>query len=185
MKLITKIFCLVLLFVFSPLFIIITLIIICDDGAPIFFKQKRIGLNNKPFFIFKFRTMKKNTPNIATHLIKEVKNHYTKTGPILRKFSLDELPQLINILKGDMSFIGPRPALFNQYDLIHLRNKRGVQHIMPGITGWAQVNGRDELDLQQKVDFDSYYLKNKSLALDLKILLFTLLKTLRTDGVKN
>ena len=185
MKLITKLFSLVLLFIFSPLLLIVTLIIIFDDGAPIFFKQKRIGLNNKPFFIFKFRTMKKNTPNIATHLIGDAKNHYTKTGPILRKFSLDELPQLINILKGDMSFIGPRPALFNQYDLIHLRNSKGVQHIMPGITGWAQVNGRDELDLHQKVDLDSYYLKNKSLALDLKILLFTLLKTLRTDGVSN
>ena len=155
-----------------------------DDGLPIFFKQKRVGLNNVHFWIYKFRTMKKDAPDIATHLVKDGTSLYTSIGPFLRKFSLDELPQLMNILKGDMTFIGPRPALYNQDDLIDLRSKAGVHHLKPGVTGWAQVNGRDELSIPDKVKMDEYYLKNKSLWLDIKILFLTLLKVFKAEGVK-
>ena len=149
-----------------------------------FFKQKRVGLNNVHFWIYKFRTMKKDAPDIATHLVKDGTSLYTSIGPFLRKFSLDELPQLMNILKGDMTFIGPRPALYNQDDLIDLRSKAGVHHLKPGVTGWAQVNGRDELSIPDKVKMDEYYLKNKSLWLDIKILFLTLLKVFKAEGVK-
>ena len=128
--------------------------------------------------------MKKDAPDIATHLVKDGTSLYTSIGPFLRKFSLDELPQLMNILKGDMTFIGPRPALYNQDDLIDLRSKAGVHHLKPGVTGWAQVNGRDELSIPDKVKMDEYYLKNKSLWLDIKILFLTLLKEFKAEGVK-
>jgi O-antigen biosynthesis protein WbqP len=128
--------------------------------------------------------MKKDAPDIATHLVKDGTSLYTSIGPFLRKFSLDELPQLMNILKGDMTFIGPRPALYNQDDLIDLRSKAGVHHLKPGVTGWAQVNGRDELSIPDKVKMDEYYLKNKSLWLDIKILFLTLLKVFKAEGVK-
>ena len=163
--------------------LIVAIAIIIDDGLPMFFKQKRVGLNNVHFWIYKFRTMKKNTPDIPTHLVEDSQILYTRVGPLLRRFSLDELPQLINILKGDMVFIGPRPALYNQDDLNNLRTEAGVQVLTPGVTGWAQVNGRDELSIPDKVKMDVYYLKNKSVWLDIKILFLTLLKVLKADGV--
>ena len=163
---------------------IIGILIFIDDGFPIFFKQRRIGLNNSQFLIYKFRTMKKNTPDIPTHLIENNKSLYTLFGPMLRRYSLDEIPQLINIIKGEMSFIGPRPALHNQKDLIDLRTKCGAHKLFPGVTGWAQVNGRDELSIEKKVELDSFYAKNESLLLDLKIIILTLNKVFKAEGVK-
>ena len=128
--------------------------------------------------------MKKDTPDIATHLVNDSDSLYTAIGPFLRKYSIDELPQLINIVKGDMIFIGARPALYNQDDLIELRTQTGVHTLMPGVSGWAQVNGRDELSIQEKVKMDVYYLKNKSLWLDIKILFMTVFKVFKTEGVK-
>ncbi len=128
--------------------------------------------------------MKKDAPDIATHLVKDSTSLYTSIGPFLRMFSFDELPQLINILKGDMIFIGPRPALYNQDDLIELRTQTGVHTLMPGVSGWAQVNGRDELSIPEKVKMDEYYLKNKSLLLNIKILFMTVFKVFKTEGVK-
>jgi O-antigen biosynthesis protein WbqP len=129
--------------------------------------------------------MKKDTPDIPTHLVDDPSTLFTKSGPFLRKFSFDELPQLFNILKGDMCFIGPRPALYNQDDLIALRTKTGVQTLMPGVTGWAQVNGRDELSIPDKVKMDEYYLNNKSLWFDIKILFMTVFKVFKMEGVSN
>ena len=171
---VSKIFSLILLICLSPILLIVAIAIIVDDGFPILFRQKRIGLNNAHFWIYKFRTMKKETPDIPTHLVKDEKSLYTAIGPFLRKFSLDELPQLINIMKGDMTYIGPRPALYNQDDLIELRTQAGVHSLLPGITGWAQVNGRDELSIPDKVKMDTYYLKNQSLYLDMKVLFLTI-----------
>ena len=166
-----------------PLFIVIGLVIIIDDGFPIFYKQKRVGLKNSFFSIFKFRTMLKNTPDIPTHLVINKKNLFTKTGSFLRKYSIDELPQLINIIKGDLVFIGPRPALYNQEDLIKLRTKKNIHQPAPGLTGWAQVNGRDELSIADKVKMDYFYLKNKSVSLDIKILFLTAKKVLKAEDV--
>ena len=170
-----------LVIMLSPIFLIIALIILIDDGYPIFFQQKRVGLNNKQFWIYKFRTMLNNTPDIATHLMDENTGFVTRSGRILRKYSLDELPQLFNIILGDIAFIGPRPALYNQYDLIKIRTESGIQLIMPGITGWAQVNGRDELNLYQKVEMDLFYRNNMSVYLDVKILFLTLYKVLSSE----
>jgi len=127
--------------------------------------------------------MRIDTPAVATHLMKNPEAYYTPVGPFLRKFSLDELPQLYSILKGDISFVGPRPALYNQDDLVELRTGKGIHRLIPGITGWAQVNGRDVLPIPVKVEFDEYYLKNRSFLFDLKILLMTFIKVLRREGV--
>ena len=167
-----------------PIIIIIGIIIIIDDGRPIFFFQKRIGLDKKEFLIIKFRTMIVGTPNVPTHLMRDNSKIYTKTGELFRKYSLDELPQIFNIIKGDILFIGPRPALYNQSDLIGMRDKKGINKIKPGITGWAQINGRDNLSLKQKVELDYYYLENQSIVLDLKILLLTLLRVIRAKDVQ-
>ena len=180
-----KLFSLILLICLSPILLIVAITIIVDDGFPILFKQKRVGQNNAHFWIYKFRTMKKDAPDIATHLVNDSYSLYTAIGPFLRKFSFDELPQLINILKGDMIFIGPRPALYNQDDLVELRTQAGVHRLVPGITGWAQVNGRDELSISDKVKMDEYYLKNKSLWLNIKILFMTVFKVLKTEGVSH
>ena len=150
----SKIFSLIFLICLSPILLIVAIAIMIDDGFPILFRQKRVGKNNAHFWIYKFRTMKKDAPDIATHLVKDGTSLYTSIGPFLRKFSFDELPQLINILKGDMIFIGPRPALYNQDDLIALRTQAGVHTLLPGVTGWAQVNGRDELSIPEKVKMD-------------------------------
>ena len=181
----TKIVSILLLICLSPIFVIVALAIIIDDGFPILFRQKRVGQNNTHFWIYKFRTMKKDAPDIATHLVKDGNSMYTSIGPYLRKFSFDELPQLFNILMGDMIFIGPRPALYNQDDLIELRTQAGVHSLMPGVTGWAQVNGRDQLSIPDKVKMDEYYLKNKSLSLNIKILFMTVIKVFKTEGVSN
>ncbi len=133
----------------------------------------------------KFRTMRIDTPAVATHLLKDPDVYLTPIGPFLRKSSLDEIPQLWSVLKGDMSFVGPRPALFNQDDLIALRTAKGVHRLIPGITGWAQINGRDDLPIPVKVDFDEYYLKNQSFHLDMKILWMTFLKVVRREGVSH
>ena len=168
---------------FAPLIIIICMIIYIDDGNPIFFKQKRIGKNNKIFTLYKFRTMLINTPDIATHLIDPGSIKFTRIGPFLRKYSLDELPQLFNIIKNEMALIGPRPALYNQKDLIKKRTEKGIEILPPGITGWAQINGRDELEIDEKVKMDYYYLKNQSLSLDIRILFLTFSKSIKADGV--
>ena len=173
-----------LILLLSPLLLILSFIIFFDDGLTIFFKQKRVGINNKEFFLYKFRTMKKRTPNIATHLLQNSNSFYTGSGPFLRKYSLDEIPQLYNILRGDMKFIGPRPALFNQSNLIALRTRLGIQELYPGITGWAQINGRDNLTYKEKVSMDRFYLINRSFTLNIKILLLTFYKVLKADGIK-
>jgi O-antigen biosynthesis protein WbqP len=180
-----KIFSLIILICISPLFLIVILAIILDDGFPVFFQQRRIGINNDKFWIYKFRTMKKDTPDIPTHLVHKSQNLNTFIGPTLRKLSIDELPQLINILKGEMGFIGPRPALHNQDDLIDLRTKAGVHTLAPGITGWAQVNGRDDLPIPQKVELDKYYLNHKSFILNIKILFMTVFQIIFPKGVSN
>ena len=181
----TKIVSILLLICLFPIFAIVALAIIIDDGFPIFFRQKRIGINNDEFWIYKFRTMKKDTPDIATHLVKEARDYNTVIGPILRKLSIDELPQLINIVKGEMVFVGPRPALYNQDNLIKLRTEKNIHNLKPGVTGWAQVNGRDELSIPEKVKLDEYYLQNKSIILDIKILFMTGFQVIFPKGVSH
>ncbi|APM41313.1 sugar transferase [Clostridium kluyveri] len=174
---------LILLILLSPIFFILAIIIKLDSKGSIFFTQMRIGRDNKLFKFYKFRTMMVGTPNVATEKLKDSKNYVTRSGKVLRKTSLDELPQLINIFKGDMAFIGPRPALYNQYELKELRTKAGVHKLLPGLTGWAQVNGRDMLNDEMKTAYDKYYLINKSLKFDFKILVRTVFKVFRCDGV--
>ena len=172
-----------LILIFSPFFILISLTVKLTSKGPIFFAQRRIGKDNKEFILYKYRTMRLDAPNIATHLFQDPDQYITLVGKFLRKSSLDELPQLINILKGEMTFVGPRPALYNQYDLNEMRTKVGVHTLLPGVTGWAQVNGRDELNLKEKVECDYYYLRNKSVALDLKIIILTFTKVIQADGI--
>ena len=179
----SRILSIIILICISPVLLIVSVIILIDDGLPIMFKQKRVGQYNDHFFIYKFRTMKRNTPDIPTHLANYGQSIFTNVGPFLRKYSLDELTQLINIVKGDMQFIGPRPALHNQSDLIELRSKVGVHKLIPGVTGWAQVNGRDALSIPKKVKMDEFYLKNQSLLLDLKILIMTIKKVFKAENV--
>ena len=167
------------------LFLLLALMVIAEDGRPVFFKQRRIGKDKKEFFIYKFRTMKTDTPkDVPTHLLEDPEKYITKIGKFLRKTSLDELPQLYNILKGDMSLVGPRPALYNQYDLIAERDKYGANALAPGLTGLAQVNGRDELPIKVKAEFDGVYTKNISFFLDLKIIFKTIGAVIKSDGVK-
>lgn len=173
------------LIILSPFFIIVSAIIFYEDGLPIFFKQKRVGSNYSFFEIYKFRSMKKNTPNVATHLLGDPKQYLLKSGGLIRKLSLDELPNLLNVIKGEMVFVGPRPALYNQDDLMALRVAAGVHKLKPGITGWAQINGRDELELDEKVKFEKEYLDKKSLFFDLKIIFMTFTKVLKSQGVKH
>lgn len=174
----------VALFLLSPLFIILCIWIKYDSSGPILFKQKRIGINKTYFHILKFRTMYVDAPSdIPTHLLKNSENLITKSGKFLRKTSLDELPQIINILKGEMSIIGPRPALWNQYDLITARDKYHVNDIRPGLTGWAQINGRDELEIAVKAKLDGDYVKQLSFLFDLKCFLGTITSVLKHEGV--
>lgn len=161
----------------------IALLIKATSKGPVLYWSDRIGKNNAVFRMPKFRSMKQDTPPVATHLLPNPDQYITPIGKWIRKTSLDELPQLFSILKGDMSFIGPRPALYNQDDLIELRTKKGIHTIVPGITGWAQVNGRDDLPIPVKVEYDEYYSKNRSFMMDLKILWLTLMKVLRAEGV--
>jgi O-antigen biosynthesis protein WbqP len=153
--------------------------------GPAIFWTDRVGVNNTIFKMAKFRTMKLNTPQVATHLMKNPQEYLIYGGEFLRKTSLDELPQLFNVLKGEMSFVGPRPALFNQGDLVALRTARGVHKLIPGVTGWAQVNGRDDLPIPVKVSFDEYYLNHHSFAFDLYILFLTAIKVIKREGVQH
>ena len=170
---IDKILALLLLVLLSPIFIITALCIIIDDGSPIFFKQYRVGKNSKLFLIYKFRSMKKNTPNVSKENLKSANSYFITCGSFIRAFSIDELPNLINILKGEMLFIGPRPALFNEYELIELREKAGVNLLKPGLTGWAQVNGRDYLNNEEKCKYDREYVEKKSFLFNVKIILLS------------
>lgn len=172
------------LILLSPLFILIVFVIKIDSKGPILFKQKRIGRNKKHFYILKFRTMRIDTPkDTPTHLLENPEKWITKMGKLLRKTSLDELPQIINILMGDMSIIGPRPALWNQYDLIDERDKYGVHRLYPGLTGYAQINGRDELPIKEKAKLDGYYVNHMSLWLDIKIFIRTIISIFKSEGV--
>ena len=176
---------LVAIIVFSWLLIIIAVAIVVEDKGYILFKQKRIGKNKKEFYIYKFRTMKVSTPkDVPTHLLDNPESYITKIGGFLRKTSLDELPQLFNILKGDMSIVGPRPALWNQFDLIALRDENGSNSVRPGLTGWAQVNGRDELPIDVKAGFDGEYIKKMSIIFDIKIILMTVVSVFTSKGVR-
>ena len=173
-----------ILFLMVPMIIITIVIKLTSRGAAIHWSE-RVGKNNVVFKMPKFRSMKIDTPDLATHLLKDSSSTLTPVGSFLRKYSLDEIPQLWSILKGDMSFVGPRPALFNQNDLINLRSTYGVEKILPGLTGWAQVNGRDDLPIVDKVKKDAEYLKRHSFLFDLKILWLTILKVIRKDGVSH
>lgn len=173
-----------LLALLVPILVIAVLIRLTSRGSAVYWSD-RVGMDNKIFRMPKFRTMRIDTPAVATHLLKDPDAYLTPIGPFLRKTSLDELPQLWSVLKGDMSFVGPRPALFNQDDLIALRTEKGVHRLVPGITGWAQINGRDDLPIPVKVEFDVHYLKQRSLMFDIKILFLTLLKVLRREGVRH
>lgn len=167
-----------------PVFLILVITIKLDSKGPILFKQKRIGKNKKHFMIWKFRTMKIDTPkNTPTHLLENPDQWITKVGKFLRKTSLDELPQLFNILSGKMSFVGPRPALWNQYDLIEERDKYKANDILPGITGWAQVSGRDELLILDKAKLDGVYVEKMNLIVDIKLVIRTFLIVIKKDGV--
>ncbi len=166
------------LILFFPIIIFVVIIIVVSDGFPIFYKQKRIGKNNSHFYLHKFRTMKNNTPEVSTDLLKDPDNYYIKFGKILRRFSIDEIPQLLNIIKGEMNFIGPRPAYYKQYKLIKMRTENNIHKLKPGITGWAQINGRDQISDNTKVELDKYYLLNKNIVLDVKILFYTIFKVI-------
>jgi O-antigen biosynthesis protein WbqP len=161
----------------------ISLLVKFSSPGPVLYWSNRVGRNNRIFRMPKFRSMRVDTPAVATHLLTDPGRWVTPAGRYLRKWSLDELPQLWSILVGDMSVVGPRPALFNQDDLISLRTLKGVHVLTPGLTGWAQVNGRDELPIPQKVELDAYYLHNRSLLLDLRIILKTVVNVLRSEGV--
>lgn len=166
-----------------PLFFLIATAIFITSKGPIIHWSKRVGKNNSLFYMPKFRTMVIGAPNLATHLIENPNTYITKVGSFLRKTSLDELPQLYSIVRGDMSFVGPRPALFNQYDLIELRNELDIQNLLPGLTGLAQIYGRDILKIEEKVKFDHIYLQNRSFIYDLKILMLTFFRVLNKEGI--
>ena len=170
---------------FALLFLLVAVSVRLTSTGSILYWSDRVGRENKTFKMPKFRTMRADTPAVATHLLPDPKQFLTPVGSFLRKSSLDELPQLWSILKGDMSFVGPRPALFNQDDLIALRKQYGVDRLLPGLTGWAQINGRDELPIPEKVKLDVVYMQKQSLFFDLKILLLTILRVLRRDGVQH
>lgn len=178
-----RILSIIMLLLLSPIFLTVALLIFFEDGFPVFFKQNRVGIDYSFFNIYKFRSMKKNTPNVATHLLENPEQYVLKIGALLRKLSLDELPNLINIVKGEMVFVGPRPALYNQNDLMALRVAAGVHKLKPGITGWAQINGRDELSLEDKLAYEKEYLERKSFWFDMKIVVLTFTRVLGSKGV--
>jgi O-antigen biosynthesis protein WbqP len=167
-----------------PVFLVLAIAVKLDSPGPVFFRQKRVGKNKNHFEILKFRTMRTDTPkDMPTHLLKSPEAFITTTGSFLRRTSLDELPQIFNIIKGDMSIIGPRPALWNQYDLITERDKYGANEILPGLTGWAQINGRDELPIDVKAKLDGEYIEKMSFLFDLKCFWGTIVAVLKKDGV--
>lgn len=165
--------------------VLVALAVRLTSKGPALYWSDRVGINNTLFKMPKFRSMRVGTPAVATHLLSDPSSHLTPIGSFIRKTSLDELPQLWSILKGDMSFVGPRPALFNQHDLIEMRTEKGVHQILPGLTGWAQVNGRDDIPLNKKVQFDFEYLQRQSLLFDIRILWLTFLKVVKRDGVSH
>lgn len=170
--------------VLSPVFLVLIIAIKIDSKGPVLFKQKRVGIHKSYFNILKFRTMKIDTPkDMPTHMLSNPEQYITTVGKFLRKTSLDELPQIINILKGEMSIIGPRPALWNQYDLIEERDKYGANDVMPGLTGWAQINGRDELEIPVKAKLDGEYVEKMSFFVDVKCFVGTIISVLKSDGV--
>ena len=180
-----RLFALIIFIILIPVFVAVTLAIFIEDGFPILFTQKRVGINYSFFKIYKFRSMKKNTPNVATHLLKNPDQYLLKIGKFIRKTSLDELPNLINIIKGEMIFVGPRPALYNQDDLMTFRVATGVSKLKPGITGWAQINGRDEISIAEKVKLEQEYLYKKSFLFDMEILIKTFTNVLFRKGVSH
>jgi O-antigen biosynthesis protein WbqP len=180
-----RLLALILLIIFSPIFFIIALAIFIEDGLPVFFTQKRVGINYTFFHIYKFRSMKKDTPNVATHLLSNPAQYLLKIGGLIRKLSLDELPNLFNIIKGEMVFVGPRPALYNQDDLMILRVAIGVDKLKPGITGWAQINGRDDISIEKKVQLEQEYMYKRSTLFDLEIIIKTFTKVLFSKGVSH
>lgn len=172
------------LILLSPIFLLLLIAIKIDSKGPVLFKQKRIGIHKRYFYILKFRTMKVDTPkDIPTHMLTNPQQYITRVGKFLRKTSLDELPQIINILKGDMALIGPRPALWNQYDLIEERDLYGANDVLPGLTGWAQINGRDELEIAEKAKLDGFYVKNMNLLLDLHCFFRTISSVFKHQGI--
>lgn len=170
--------------VFLPVFIITSVLIRIESNGSIIFKQLRIGKDSRPFYIYKFRSMRVDAPNIATNDLKNPDMYITKIGKFIRKTSIDELPQLFNILKGDMSIVGPRPVIEKEQDLINKRRENQIDRILPGITGWAQINGRDNLDVEEKVKFDKEYLNKRNLKFDFYIILMTVLKVLKRSDIK-
>jgi O-antigen biosynthesis protein WbqP len=171
---INRLFAFLLLLVISPLFLFISIVVLCDDGMPILFKQKRVGKDGRIFRIYKIRTMKKNTPELSTNEIENIRNYLLRSGFLLRKFSLDELPNLINVVKGEMNFIGPRPLIRKENFMLEQRINLGINKLKPGITGWAQVNGRDMISDEHKLELEKYYLENKSIKLNFIIILKSL-----------
>jgi O-antigen biosynthesis protein WbqP len=181
----TRLAALILLIILSPIFIFVAIVIFLEDGYPIFFTQKRVGINYTFFKIYKFRSMKKNTPNVATHLLSNPDQYLLKIGKIIRKTSIDEFPNLINIIMGEMVFVGPRPALYNQDDLMVLRVATGVDKLKPGITGWAQINGRDDISIEKKTQLDQEYMYKKSILFDIEIIIKTFTNVLFSKGISH
>ena len=165
--------------------ILITMIVRFTSSGDVIYWSKRVGKNNNLFLMPKFRTMKEDTPQVATHLLTDSNHYLTPIGKFLRKTSLDELPQLYSVLRGDMSFVGPRPALFNQNDLIALRTTKGVDKLVPGITGWAQINGRDDILIIKKVNLDYFYLQNRSIFFDIKIIILTIFQVIKSKNISH
>jgi len=182
---INRLLALLLFIILLPFFLIIIILIIIEDGFPIFFTQKRIGINYSFFIIYKFRSMKMNTPNVATHLLSNSNQYLLNIGKFIRKTSIDELPNIINIIKGEMVFVGPRPALYNQDDLMVFRVATGVSKLKPGITGWAQINGRDEISIVDKVKLEQEYMYKKSILFDIEIIIKTFTNVLFSRGVSH
>ncbi len=182
---INRIVALLLLLILSPIILFISIAIVLENGFPVFFIQRRVGINYTFFKIYKFRSMKKNSPNVATHLLENPDQYLLKIGKFIRKTSLDELPNLINILKGEMVFVGPRPALYNQDDLMDFRVATGVSKLKPGLTGWAQINGRDDISIAQKVQLEQEYMYKKSFLFDIEIIIKTFTNVLFSKGVSH
>ena len=183
-RLLDIILSLLALLVLSPVLLACIIIIKCENNGPVFFMQERIGIHKRPFKIYKFRSMKMNAPHdVPTHLLKNPEPYMMRCGRRMRRYSIDELPQIINIIRGDMSIVGPRPALWNQFDLIAERDKYGANDIRPGLTGWAQINGRDELEISEKARFDGEYVKRESFAFDVMCVWRTVFKVAAHEGV--
>ena len=178
-----RILALILAIVLLPILLMISVIIKLESKGPAIFAQRRVGQFDRHFIMYKFRTMQIGMPDLPSDQVSEHDIRFTDSGKWLRRFSIDEFPQLFNIIRGDMAFVGPRPALYNQYELISMRHERGIDALKPGITGWAQVNGRDSIPLEVKVDLDEYYLKNRSWRLDMRTIWMTFFKTAAGEGL--